>query len=108
MPGHKDHALLDEIVGNLDRLFRIALVVADFQFQLLAEDTALGIDILDGHLRSALQLFTESGILAGHRTSNSDSQIFRLGSRYGAKRANSQNGGQRRRADQIFKHRSLA
>ena len=45
---------LHQILGLLDRLRRLALVVAEDHLELPAEDASLGIDLLDGHLGAEL------------------------------------------------------
>ena len=66
---------MTHLVGDRDRLLRIAGVVADLEHQLLAEHAALGVDVLDRHLGAALHLLAESGVLTGHRTGGGDHDV---------------------------------
>ena len=47
MAGHEHHALRGELVGDRNRLLRIAGIVADLEPQLLAQHAAGGVDVGD-------------------------------------------------------------
>ena len=70
--GHEDDLVGDQLVGDGGRLLGIAGIVADLQHELLAVHAAGGVDVLDRHLRAALHLLAEGGILAGHRPDRRD------------------------------------
>ena len=72
MPGDEGDALAGELVGDRDRLLRIAGVVADFEHELLTEHAAGGVDVGDRLFGAGLHLLAERGILAGHRTDDRD------------------------------------
>ena len=67
--------LFDHRVGHRNGLLRVAGIVADFELELLAEDTALGVDVGDCHLRALADLVTRRGVLTGHRAGNGDQVI---------------------------------
>ena len=75
MPGDEHHALGDELVGDGDRLLRIAGIVADLEHELLAENAAGGVDVGDRLLGAGLQLGAERGVLAGHRAGGRDRDV---------------------------------
>ena len=50
MADHELDFLVDDLVGDRDRLFRFAGVIHDDPFEFLAVDAALGVDLLDRHL----------------------------------------------------------
>ena len=52
---------LDQVLRLLDGLGRLALVVAEDHLELATEDTAPGIDLLDGHLGAQLVGSGEGG-----------------------------------------------
>ena len=72
MPGDELTPAARELVGDRDRLLRVAGVVADLQHQLLAEHAALGVDVGDRQLRAILQLLAEGGVLSGNRSDHGD------------------------------------
>ena len=72
MAGNEDDAFGDKIVRHGDRLLRIAGIVADAERQILAEDAALGVDVLHRPLGTVLHLIAERRIFARHRASSSD------------------------------------
>jgi hypothetical protein len=47
MPGHEDHAVIDDLVGDGHGLARIAGIVAHRQRHLFAQDAAGGVDVGD-------------------------------------------------------------
>ena len=53
MAGHQLHALGGELVGDGNRLLRIAGVVADIQHELLAQHAAGLVQVGDGLFRAA-------------------------------------------------------
>lgn len=77
MPDDEDCTVCVQLLGGRKRLPRIAEVVGHDQPNLLAEHTACGIDIGNGHLRTAPKLHAGPGELTAHRASDAD-QDFRL------------------------------
>ena len=75
MPGHEHDPVVDHLVGDRDRLLRIAGIVADLERQLLAEHAALGVEVLDRHLGAALHLIAEDRILSRHRSGGGDRDL---------------------------------
>ena len=67
MAGNELHARLGELVRHGDGLLRVASVVAHFQLQLLAQDTAGGVDVRNRLLNALLHLLAEGGVLTGDR-----------------------------------------
>ena len=55
-------AVADELVGDRDALLGIGHVVADDERDLLAEDAAGGVDVLDRLLGAVLELRAEGGV----------------------------------------------
>ena len=76
MPGDEGDLLVDHLVGDGDRLLRLAGVVADLQHQAVAEHAAGGVDVGDRHFGAASHLLAENGVLAGHRPGGADKQVF--------------------------------
>ena len=72
MAGDERHAVAGHLVGDGDRLLRIAGVVADIEIELLAEHAAGGVDVVDGHLAAIRHLRAEGGILTGDRADDGD------------------------------------
>ena len=68
MPGHEHDTLVHHLVGDCHRLLRLAGVIADLEHELLAENTAGGVDVVHRHARAAHHLLTENGVLARHRS----------------------------------------
>ena len=81
MAGHEDHSGTGELVGDRHGLLRVAGVVAHFQLDLLAQDTAGGIQVGDSLIGASLHLLTESGVLAGHGAGDRDDDIGISGGR---------------------------
>ena len=75
MSGHENDIVARQLVGDGDCLFRVAGIVACGQFQLLAENAAGGIDILNGKFGSGLHLFAETCISAGQRADDGDVHV---------------------------------
>jgi hypothetical protein len=75
MPGYECDPGVDHLVGHRDRLLGIAGVVADLEHQLLAEDAAGLVEVLDRHLGATLHLLAEGGILAGHGPGRGDHHV---------------------------------
>src|SRR5262249_9072160 len=73
--GDEDDALRDEIVCHGDCLLRIAGIVTHAQSEVLAEHTAMGVDILDGHFCAMTHLVAERRIFPGHRTCRGHSKL---------------------------------
>ena len=59
MACHEHHASACHLVGDGHSLLRIAGIIADFQNQLLSQNTACGVDISNGLLGSGAHLLTE-------------------------------------------------
>ena len=72
MPVDEDDTLPHQIVRHLDGTRGIALIIADDQPQLLAENAALGVHVGDRLLGAAPQLLAEGRQVAGHRAGNAD------------------------------------
>ena len=66
-----------ELFRHRTRLLWIAGIVADFQREFLAEQTAAGIDVLDRLFGAVLQLTPKRGFAARHRACNSDGDVLR-------------------------------
>ncbi len=94
MAGHEDDALGNEVVRHRDGLLGIASIVTDGESEVLAEDTALGIDVLDRLLGAVAHLIAERGVFARHRARRGDVQVLSIGSR------RTDRGGERGRGDQ--------
>jgi len=75
MASHELDALRHHLVGNRHGLLRIAGIVTDFENEFFAIDSAGGVDVSHRHFGSALQLLTESGILAGDRAGDGDGNV---------------------------------
>jgi hypothetical protein len=69
---HEFHTIADELVRDRDAFFRVRAVVADENLDFLAEDAALGIDVLDRLRDAVLELRAEGGAAAGHWAANSN------------------------------------
>ena len=67
------HAVGGELVGDRDALLRIGHVVADCDRDLLADDAAGGVDVLDGLLGAVLELRAEGGVRSGDRAGDAES-----------------------------------
>ncbi|MNE16789.1 hypothetical protein D3C80_1097430 [compost metagenome] len=65
-------AIVDDLVGNGHGLFRIAGVVVDHTFKLLAVYAASLVDLLDGHFRANELHLPVLRDRAGHRAGKSD------------------------------------
>ena len=63
MPDDEDHALADQLLGGGHRLLGIAEIVRRDEPHLLAEHAARGIDVGHRHLRAALHLLADPGVL---------------------------------------------
>ena len=75
MSGHEDDLLADHLVGDGGRLRSVAIVVADFERQLLPEDAARRVDVRDGARRARLHLLAEDLKRAGHRPGRADGDV---------------------------------
>ena len=73
------HAVADELVGDRDAFLRIGAVVADGDGDLLAEDAAGGVDVLDRLFDAVLELRAEGGAAAGDRAADADLDLGRCG-----------------------------
>ncbi len=69
------HAVGGELVGDRHALLGVGTVVSDAQHDLLAEDAAGGIDVLDRLLDALLELGAEGGAAAGHRSAHRDLDV---------------------------------
>ncbi len=72
MAGDEGHIVAAHLVGDGDRLLRIAGIVADIEIELLAEHATRGVDVLDGHLAAVLHLRPERGVLTRDRADDGD------------------------------------
>ena len=66
------HAVADELVGDRHALLRIGHVVAELDGDLLADDAAGRVDVLDRLLGAVLELRAEGGVRAGDRAGDAD------------------------------------
>jgi hypothetical protein len=73
--GDELHILRGHLVGNVDRLLRIASIVADFEFEPLAVYATGGIDVIDGTLRALAPLLAYGGNLTSDRTHESNVDV---------------------------------
>ena len=87
MTVHEDDVAIDHGVGHRDGLLRVAGIVADFQLQLLAQHTAAGVDVGNGHFRTLADLVAGRRVLAGHRAGDGDGQVGQRRSGQGAEGA---------------------
>ncbi len=78
---HVLHAVADELVGDRDALLRVGHVVADLEGDLVAEDAALGVEVVDGLLGALLELGAEGGVGAGDRPGDAELEVGRVGER---------------------------
>ena len=101
MPGDEDDLLVDHLVGDGDRLFRFAGVVADLEHELFAEDAAGGVDVGDRHFGATHHLFAEDGVLAGDRPGGADEDLAGGGTAHEAARQGSRGRGR----ENAFLHR---
>ena len=69
------HAVGGELVGCRHAFLGIGAVVADAEHDLLAENAALGVDVLDRLLDPLLELGAEGGAAAGHGTADRDLDV---------------------------------
>ena len=81
MADHELDAVADELVGDRDALLRIGDVVAVLDGDLLAEDAAGGVDVVDRLLGAVLELRAEGGVRSGDRAGDADLDLGRGGAR---------------------------
>ena len=76
MSGHERQFRAGELLGDCARLLGIAGVVADLELELLAHHAARSVDV--GHRRfgAVLELGSERGVLAGHRSGDAYADIL--------------------------------
>ena len=79
MPIDEHGPLADHVVRRRDRLFRIARVVGDFEGELLAENAALRVDVLDRHAGAARHLLADRRVRPGDRPDDRDLDVLRPG-----------------------------
>ena len=75
MPGDEDGAIARQLACERHRLIGVAGVVADDQLDALAQDAALGVEVLDRHPGGALVLLAEPAHRAGHRAGDRDPDL---------------------------------
>ena len=75
MANHELDAVVDDLVGNGNGLFRIARVVVDHAFELGAVDAAGLVDLFDGHLGADELHLTVLSNGTGHRTGQADLDV---------------------------------
>ena len=73
MADHELDAVADELVGDRDALLGIRHVVALLERDLLAEDAAGLVDVVDRLLRAVGELRAESGVRTGDRAGDAQS-----------------------------------
>src|SRR5262249_15407174 len=71
------HTVADELVGDRYAFLWIGAVVADEDLDLLPEDAAGGVDVLDRLFRAVLELGTEGGAAAGDRSADAELDLRR-------------------------------
>src|SRR5262245_30776480 len=71
------HAVADELVGDRHAFFRVGAIVAGVQLDLLSEDAAGGVDVLDRLLDAVLELRTEGGAAASERAGDAELDLRR-------------------------------
>ena len=76
---HVFHAVADELVGDRDALLGIGNVVAGLERDLVAEDAALRVEVIDGLLGALLELGAEGGVGAGDRPGDAELEVRRVG-----------------------------
>ena len=69
------HAVGGELVGDRHAFLGVGAVVADAEHDLLAEDAAGGVDVLDRLLDAVLELGAEGGAAAGDRAADPDLDV---------------------------------
>jgi hypothetical protein len=84
MAGYKDDPVADQLVGHRRRLLGVAEVVAHADLDALAEDAALGVDVVDREPGGAQVLLAKPALRAGHRTGDADPDFGPGGCRCGA------------------------
>ena len=72
MADHELDAVADELVGDRNALLRIRHVVGRLHLELLAENAAGLVDILDRLLDTLSELSAEGGVRAGDRSRDPD------------------------------------
>ena len=87
MADHELDAVADELVGDRHALLRIGHVVAVAHGDLLADDAAGRVDVLDRLLGAVLELRAEGGVRAGERPGDADLDLGLRGAGEGDCRA---------------------
>ncbi len=75
MADHELDAVADEFVGHRHALLRIGDVVADFDFDLLPQDSAGLVDVFGGLLHALGELSAEGGIGSGDRSCDGELEL---------------------------------
>jgi hypothetical protein len=73
------HAVADKLVGHRHAFLRVGAVVTDVELDLLSENAAGGVDILDRLLDAVLELRAEGGAAAGERAADAELDLRRSG-----------------------------
>ena len=71
------HAFADELVGDRHAFLRVGAIVADEDLDLLPENAAGGVDVLDRLLDAVLELRAEGGAAAGDRAGDAQLDLRR-------------------------------
>jgi hypothetical protein len=77
VPDDDGDAIADQLARERHRLIGIAVVVADDEFDFLAEHAALGVEVFDRDLGAALIPVAGPGVIAGHRAGQADPDVRR-------------------------------
>src|SRR5579864_5816890 len=76
MAGDERNLLAGEFFGDGARLFRVASIVTDLKRELLAQQAARGVEVLDRLFGAVLHLTAEGGFAAGHRAGHADRDVL--------------------------------
>jgi hypothetical protein len=80
VPGNERDLHAGHLLCDRHCLLRIARVVADFQFQLLAEQATGRVDIGNGQFSAVLELLAEARLRTGHRAYHGNTDVLGHGS----------------------------
>ena len=65
MPNHRDHAVVDQALGDVHRLVRLGLIIERNRLDLFPEHAALGVPFVDGDLGAVEHRGADRGVRAG-------------------------------------------
>ena len=75
MPRDEDDTVVDELLGDGNRLFRVAGVIADDQAHRFTEHPAARIEVGDRHFGAPAKLITDREGLPAHGTGGGDQEF---------------------------------